>query len=45
MRKAYQVNDSVIFSGKPIEYEEILNRMLKNLNIKYIDLSKEDLVK
>ena len=29
----YQVNNSVIFSGKPIGYEDFLNRMLEALDI------------
>jgi len=31
MRKVYQVNNSVIFSGKPIGSEEFLNQMLEAL--------------
>jgi len=29
----YQVNNSVIFSGKPIGYEDFLNRMVEALDI------------
>ena len=42
----YQVNNSVIFSGKPIGSEEFLNRMVGALGIIIIeDILMEDLVK
>ena len=33
MRKVYQVNNSVTFSGQPIGYEKFLNRMVEVLGI------------
>jgi len=33
MGKMYQVNNSVIFSGKPIESEEFLNQIVEVLDI------------
>jgi len=44
--RLYQVNNSVIFSGKPIGPEEFLNQMVEALGITTIDrVLKEDLVK
>ena len=36
-REGVQVNNSVIFSGKPIGSEEFLNRMVEALGITIID--------
>jgi len=33
----YQVNNSATFHGKPIEFEEFLNRMIEVLGITTID--------
>jgi len=40
-----QVNNSVIFSGKPIGSEEFLNQMVEALGIIIEDVPKENLVK
>lgn len=48
IRQLYQVNNSVIFSGKPIRPEEFLNRVVEALGIIIAlrdRLSKEDLIK
>ena len=37
MGKGYQVNNSVIFSRKPIGSEELLNQMVEALGITIID--------
>jgi len=33
MKKVCQVNNSAIFSGKPMGFEELLNRMVEPLGI------------
>jgi len=43
--KVYQVNNSVIFCGKPIGFEEFLNQMVEALDIIIEDVLKEDLGK
>ena len=40
-----QVNNSVTFSGKPIESEEFFNRIVEALGITVDRRPKEDLVK
>jgi hypothetical protein len=41
----YQVNNSVIFSGKPIESEEFLNQMVEVLGVIIDNRPKERLCK
>ena len=41
----YQVNNSVIFGGKPMGSEEFLNQMVEALGIIIDRRPKEDLVK
>lgn len=48
IRQLYQVNNSVIFSGKPIASEEFIIRVVEALGIIIAlrdRLSKEDLIK
>jgi len=40
-----QVNNSVVFCGKPMESEEFLNRIVETLDITKIDVLKGDFVK